>query len=44
MVKRGYGSVQEVEALDTEDFLSAIEYEMINDDIERYELEQARNN
>ena len=40
LVKAGYGSLAEVEAMDTTDFYDAIEFEQITADIQAYKMEQ----
>ena len=40
--KRGYGTIRELEQLDTPDLLDLIEYEQIIGSIEHHEMEQAR--
>jgi hypothetical protein len=42
LVNKGYGTIREIEALDTPDFLDLVEYEHIRQDIERYEIDKAR--
>ena len=42
LVKAGYGSLAEIEAMDTAEFLDAIEFEQISADIQAYKMEQAR--
>lgn len=42
LVKAGYGSLAEIEAMDTTEFLDAIEFEQISADIHHYKMEQAR--
>lgn len=41
--KAGYGSLAEIEAWDTDQFLDAIEFEHITADIMAYKTESARN-
>lgn len=41
LVKAGYGSLAELEALDTSDFLDLVEFESISRDIEAYYVERA---
>jgi hypothetical protein len=41
--KRGYGTLEQIEALDTPEFLDIVEYEMISSAIEDYELEKVKN-
>jgi len=36
LVKAGYGSLAEIEAMDTPEFLDAIEFEQITADIQAY--------
>jgi len=38
LVKAGYGSLAEVEAMDTVDFLDAIEFEQITADIQAHKM------
>lgn len=40
--RRGYGSVRELMAMDTPEFLDILETEQIAQDIERYAIQQAR--
>ncbi|MBE0469597.1 MAG: hypothetical protein IBX55_08855 [Methyloprofundus sp.] len=40
--KRGYGSIKELQELDTPDFLDVVEFEQMSNAIERYEIEQRR--
>ena len=40
LVKAGYGSLAEVEAMDTTEFLDAIEFEQITADIQAYKMRQ----
>ena len=42
MVKKGYGSLQEVKEFDTKDIYEILEYESILSDIEQLEYEQAK--
>jgi len=42
LCKRGYGSLDEVLSWDTKQFLDALEYESICSQVERHEIEQAR--
>ncbi len=44
LVKEGFGSILEVNKLDTDDFLDAIEYLNIQGEIEAYEIKQGENN
>jgi hypothetical protein len=39
LVKKGYGSLEEIRALDSLDFLDLVEYESMQNDIERYIIE-----
>jgi len=39
--KQGYGSISELEQLDTPEFLDLIEFEQIAGAIERYEINKA---
>lgn len=41
--KAGYGSLAEIEAWDTDQFLDAIEFEQISADIQAHKIEVARN-
>lgn len=41
LVSKGYGSIPEVEELDTPNFLNALEFEQIKADIENYHIQQA---
>ena len=41
-MKCGYGSIEYIKSLDTDDFLNLIEYENIKNDIENHELEKAQ--
>src|SRR5690554_4732504 len=43
LVKAGYGTIAEIEAMDSPQLLDIIEYESIIADIEHYKVEQARN-
>ena len=38
LVKAGYGSLAEIEAMDTTEFLDAIEFEQISADIQAYKM------
>ena len=40
--KQGYGSLTEILSMDTEQFLDLIEFERIQQDIERHYLEQSK--
>jgi len=40
LVRRGYGSLTELQQWDTPAILDAIEYERIQDDLEAYQLQQ----
>ncbi len=40
LVKAGYGSLAEIEAMDTTEFLDAIEFEQITADIQTYKMRQ----
>lgn len=42
LVKAGYGSLCELQELDTPEYLDIIEFEMIRADIESYETEKAK--
>lgn len=41
--KKGYGSVAELKAMDTPEFLDVVEFEQMSSAIEQHEYEQARN-
>lgn len=41
--KAGYGSLAEIEAWDTDQFLDAIEFEQISADIQAHKMEMSRN-
>lgn len=43
LAKAGYGSLAEIEAWDTDQFLDAIEFEQISADIQAHKIEVARN-
>jgi len=43
LVKAGYGSLKEIQELDTKEFLDCIEYENINNTIQNFIYEDARN-
>lgn len=43
LVKAGYGSLKEIQNLDTKDFLNCLEYEYINSSIESIIYEEAKN-
>ena len=43
LVRAGYGSLEELESLDTPEYLDIVEFEMIRSDIEDYEAQRARN-
>lgn len=43
LVKRGYGTLKEIEAMDTPEILDIIEYENIIASIDHYEMEQVKN-
>lgn len=38
LVKAGYGSLAEIQAMDTTEFLDAIEFEQISADIQAYKM------
>lgn len=38
LVKAGYGSLAEIEAMDTTEFLDAIEFEQISAEIQAYKM------
>jgi len=42
LVRYGYGTLDQVRNMDTEDFLDAIEYQEISSSIEQYRMEQAQ--
>lgn len=42
LVRKGYGSISEIQELDTDDFLNAIEHAQISDAIEEHEMKQAQ--
>lgn len=42
LVKAGYGTLQDVQAMDTPDFLDALEYEEISVAIQNHIVEEAR--
>ena len=41
LVKAGYGSLAEIEAMDTTEFLDAIEFEQISAEIQAYKMKGA---
>lgn len=41
LVKAGYGSLREVEELDSKEFLDCLEYEEIRNTIESYQIDEA---
>lgn len=43
LVKAGYGSLKEIQELDTKEFLDCIEYENINNTVQNFIYEDARN-
>jgi len=43
LVKAGYGTLKELQELDTPELLDIVEFEMITADIEHHKLEQSRN-
>jgi len=43
LVKAGYGSLKEVEKMDTDVFLDCLEYEKIRSAIEEHLIEKAQN-
>jgi len=43
LVKSGIGSLKEVQELDTSEFLDCLEYEEIQNAVERHLIEEARN-
>jgi hypothetical protein len=43
LVSKGYGTLAQVRALDTAEFLDALEFEKIKNDIESFVIEEARN-
>lgn len=42
LVKAGYGSLKELQELDTTEYLDIVEFEMIRGDIEAYEAERVK--
>jgi len=42
LVRYGYGTLDQVRNMDTEDFLDAVEYQEISSSIEQYRMEQAQ--
>lgn len=40
LCKKGFGTLEELEALDTDDFLDLIEFENISQDIENYYIQK----
>lgn len=44
LVKKGYGSLQEVKEFDTMDIMQILEYEAILSDIEQLEYDESKNN
>lgn len=42
LAKQGYGSVAEIRGMDTPEFLDLIEYEQMNQAIERWRYAEAR--
>jgi hypothetical protein len=42
LARRGYGSVAELEQMDTPQFLDLVEFECIQNDIELYQIQQNR--
>lgn len=42
LVKAGYGSLKEIQELDTPDFLDCLEYEEITQKIQSHLMEEAR--
>jgi len=43
LVKAGYGSLAEIQAWDTDEFLDAIEFEHISADIQAHHIREAQN-
>lgn len=43
LVKAGYGSLAEIQAWDTDEFLDAIEFEQISADIQAHQMKEAHN-
>ena len=43
LVREGYGTIAELEQMDTTEYLDLIEHEQIRQDIELYHMQQARN-
>jgi len=43
LVKKGYGSLKEIQSLDTDEFLDCIEFEEIQSAIECHLIEEANN-
>jgi hypothetical protein len=42
LAKQGYGSLSELRAMDTKEFLDLVEYEQISSAIERHHIKEAR--
>jgi len=42
LAKQGYGSIKEIRAMDTKEFLDLVEYEQISQSIERYQLQESQ--
>jgi hypothetical protein len=42
LARRGYGSLQELERMDTPQFLDLVEFEHIQNDIELYHMQQGK--
>lgn len=42
LAKRGYGSISEIEQMDTPQFLDLVEFEHIQNDIELYHMQKDR--
>ena len=43
LVKAGYGSLAEISAMDTDEFLDAIEFEQMTADIQAHRMSEAKN-
>lgn len=42
LVKQGFGSKKEIEALDTDEFLDLVEFMQISSAIEQHQIDEAR--
>lgn len=42
LVKAGFGSLAEIQELDTEDFLDLVEFMQISNEIEKYQIDEAK--